>query len=75
MLTQNPAGTGPVAVAVPLQGAMAVVVEQPVPAEVVDRSEVSDRRIRALEVVAPVPFAGGDLVMELPPPSANDPWM
>ena len=68
MASQDPAGVGPVAVVVPLEGAVAVVVEQPLRAEVVDRGELSDRCIGPLKVVAPVPFAGGDLVMEVTQP-------
>jgi hypothetical protein len=42
---------------------MAVVVERPLAAEMVDRGELGDRCIGALEVVTPVPFPGRDLVM------------
>jgi len=66
MLSKYPAGVAPVAVVVPLQGAMAVVVEQPLPTKVGDPGELSDRRIGPLQIVAPMPVTGGDLVMELP---------
>ena len=45
---------------------MAVVVEQPFPSEVLDRVQLVNRRIGALEVVTPGPVSGGDLIMKGP---------
>jgi hypothetical protein len=43
---------------------MAVVVERPLAVEMVDRGELGDRCIGALEVVTQVPFPGRDRRME-----------
>ena len=64
MLAQDPPDEGPVAVLVPLQGPRAVVVEEPRPAQGVDRGQLVDRRVGALDVVRPVPLASGDLVVQ-----------
>ena len=64
VLTQDPAGVTPVAVVVPFQGPVAVVVEQPRPADVMDRGEFVRRRVGPFEIVRPVSVASGYLVVQ-----------
>ena len=66
MLAQDPARVGAIAVVIPRQGALAVVVVQPGPAERLDAGELTDGRVGALDVVRPVVLARRDLVVERP---------